>query len=97
MPLRSLHSPVFSSMCNFKKKNLCEYTVAVFTHQKRVLDPITDGCEPPRDCWELNSGPLEERLTTEPSPAPPPPPWDPVLRMPSTNHLFHNKILMVFH
>lgn len=26
-----------------------------------------------------------------------PPPWDPVLRMPSTNHLFHNKILMVFH
>jgi hypothetical protein len=34
------------------------------------LDPITDGCEPPCGCWELNSGPLEEQsvlLTAEPS------------------------------
>jgi hypothetical protein len=23
-----------------------EHTVAVFRHQKRALDPITDGCEP---------------------------------------------------
>ena len=40
------------------------------THQKKALDPITDGCEPPCGCWELNSGPLEEQLvllTTEPS------------------------------
>ena len=40
------------------------------THQKSALDPITDGCEPPCSCWELNSGPLEEQLvllTTEPS------------------------------
>ena len=32
--------------------------------------PITDGCEPPCGCWELNLGPLEEQsvfLTTEPS------------------------------
>ena len=38
--------------------------------QKRASDPITDGCEPPRGCWELNSGPLEEQsvlLTAEPS------------------------------
>ena len=31
---------------------------------------ITDGCEPPCGCWEMNSGPLEEQamlLTTEPS------------------------------
>jgi hypothetical protein len=38
-------------------------------HQKRASDPITDGCEPPRGCWEWNSGPLEEQsvlLTTEP-------------------------------
>jgi hypothetical protein len=38
------------------------------THQERVLDPITDGCEPPCGCWELNSGPLEEQsvlLTAE--------------------------------
>jgi hypothetical protein len=39
-------------------------------HQKRALDPITDGCKPPGGCWELNSGPLEEQsvlLTAEPS------------------------------
>ena len=38
--------------------------------QKRVPDLITDGCEPPCGCWELNSGPLEEQamiLTSEPS------------------------------
>ena len=37
---------------------------------KRALNPITDGCEPPCSCWELDSGPLEEQsvlLTTEPS------------------------------
>jgi hypothetical protein len=49
------------------------------THQKSTSNPITGGCEPPCDCWELNSGPLEEQsvlLTTEPSPqhTPPPPP-----------------------
>jgi len=40
------------------------------THQKKASDLITDGCEPPCGCWELNSGPLEEQsvlLTTEPS------------------------------
>jgi len=39
------------------------------THQKRASDFITDGREPPRGCWDLNSGPLEKRsvlLTTEP-------------------------------
>ena len=38
--------------------------------QKRAPDLITDGCEPPCGCWELNSGPLEEQamlLTAEPS------------------------------
>ena len=42
--------------------------------QKRVPDLITDGCEPPCRCWELNSGPLEEQpvlLTTEPPLQPP--------------------------
>ena len=28
---------------------------------KRASDLITDGCEPPHGCWELNSGPLEEQ------------------------------------
>jgi hypothetical protein len=38
--------------------------------QKRTLGPIADGCEPPCGCWELNSGPLEEKpvlLTAESS------------------------------
>jgi hypothetical protein len=38
--------------------------------QKRASDPITEGCEPPHGCWELNSGPPEEQLvpiTAEPS------------------------------
>ena len=40
------------------------------TDQKRASDRITDGCEPPCGCWDLNSGPLEEQsvlLTTKPS------------------------------
>jgi hypothetical protein len=44
------------------------------TQQKAALDPITDGCELPCGCWELNSGTLEEQsvlLTTEPSLQPP--------------------------
>jgi hypothetical protein len=39
-------------------------------HQKRVSGLITNGCELPCGCWDLNSGPLEEQLvllTTEPS------------------------------
>jgi hypothetical protein len=39
------------------------------THQ-RASDPITDGCEPPCGCWELNSGPLKEQsglLPADPS------------------------------
>jgi hypothetical protein len=39
-------------------------------HQKRASDLITDGCELPCGCWDLNSGPSEEQwvlLTTEPS------------------------------
>jgi len=31
------------------------------THKKRASDPITDGCEPPCGCWELNSVPVEEQ------------------------------------
>jgi hypothetical protein len=51
---------------------LYEYTVAVFRHirKKNASDPIIEGCEPSHGCWELNSGPLEERpvlLTAEPS------------------------------
>jgi hypothetical protein len=49
---------------------LWKYTVTVFRHQKRASDSITDGCEAPCGCWELNSEPLEEQtvlLTAEPS------------------------------
>jgi hypothetical protein len=37
--------------------------------REKASDPITDGCEPPCGCWDLNSGPLEEQsvlLTAEP-------------------------------
>ena len=40
------------------------------THQMTASDPMTDGCELPCGCWDLNSGPLEEQsvlLTAEPS------------------------------
>ena len=41
--------------------HVCGYTVAVFRHTRRGHQmPITDGCEPPYGCWELNSGPLEK-------------------------------------
>jgi hypothetical protein len=49
---------------------ICKYTVAVFRHPRRDSVIITDGCEPPCSCWDLNSGPSEEQsvlLTTEPS------------------------------
>jgi hypothetical protein len=51
--------------------HVCEYMSSCLqTHQKRALDTITDGCEPPCCCWDLNLGLLEEwsvLLTTEPS------------------------------
>ena len=60
----------------FKKKNLFIYYIYSILStctpagQKGAPDLITDGCEPPCGCWELNSGPLEELamlLTTQPS------------------------------
>jgi hypothetical protein len=42
--------------------HICGYIVAVFRHGRRqhwII--VTDGCEPPCGCWELNSGPLEEQ------------------------------------
>jgi len=45
-------------------------TLSMSSYQKRASDPITDGCEPPCGCWELNSGPVEEQsvlLTAEPA------------------------------
>ena len=44
-----------------------EYTVASYlqTHQKMASDPIRGGCEPPYDCWELNSGTQDLRKSTQ--------------------------------
>ena len=36
-------------------------------HQKRVSDLITDGCEPLCGCWDLNSGPWEEKSVLLPA------------------------------
>ena len=52
------------------KKIFIYYVYNIPEGQKRAPDLITDGCEPPCGCWELNSGPLEEQamlLTAEPS------------------------------
>jgi hypothetical protein len=46
------------------------YVHCLQTLQKRASDFVTDGCEPPCGCRDLNSGPLEEQsalLTAEPS------------------------------
>ena len=56
--------------------NVCKlHCCSLQTYQEKVLDPITDGCEPLCGCLELNSGPLGGQsvlLTTELiSPAPP--------------------------
>ena len=45
----------------FKKRFIYLFCIRVHgyclqTHHKRASDPITDGCEPPCGCWELNSG-----------------------------------------
>jgi hypothetical protein len=42
--------------------HVCGYTVTVFRHTRRGHQiPLTDGCELPCGCWELNSRPLEEQ------------------------------------
>ena len=46
------------------------------THQKRALDPISDSCEPPRTCWELNWGPLgKHSVLSIAAPSLQPRPW----------------------
>jgi hypothetical protein len=48
----------FSTFFKIYLFNICEYTInCLQTYQKRASDPVTDGCEPPCGCWELNSGP----------------------------------------
>ena len=50
---------------------ICSFRLCVCSKEcTHESDPITDGCEPPCGCWELNSGPPEEQsvlLTAEPS------------------------------
>jgi hypothetical protein len=52
------------------RTDMLQHCSCLQTLQKRASDLITDGCEPPCGCWDLNSGPSEEPavlLTTEPS------------------------------
>ena len=65
-PPRSTHAWSSAASDVYKRQHHC----SLQTHQKRASDPITDGCESPCGCWELNSGPLEDQsvlLTPEPS------------------------------
>lgn len=57
---------------------MCVSALSAYTpmYQKRALDPITDGHEPPCGCWELDSRSLEEQpvlLTADLSLQDPPP------------------------
>jgi hypothetical protein len=58
-------------VCLFLRFTLCMWVHCHFlqAHQKKASDLTTDGWEPPCGCWELNLGPLEEVLTTDPSPS----------------------------
>jgi hypothetical protein len=54
--------------------NMSTLSACTSAGQKKSSEHITDGCKPPCDCWELNSGPLVEQavlLSTEPSLPPP--------------------------
>jgi hypothetical protein len=51
-----------------KQKKRCIYFMYVSalllssdTPEECASDSITDGCEPPCGCWELNSGPVDEQ------------------------------------
>jgi hypothetical protein len=46
-------------LCSLWPKDL--FIIIYKTHQKRASDLITDGCELPCGCSDLNSGPLEEQ------------------------------------
>jgi hypothetical protein len=53
--------------------DMASLSVYTSTHYTMISHPITVGCELPGECWELNSGPLEEQpvlLTAEPLPSP---------------------------
>jgi hypothetical protein len=67
-PLGLLNYYYFLFLFFFLKIYLHKYTVA--DSEEYLSDLITDGCEPPCGCWDLNSGPLEEQsalLHAEPS------------------------------
>ena len=69
-PPAGLPSLVFFIFLRFIYYYIYVHCSCLQMHQKRVLDLITDGCELPYGCWDLNSGPSEEQsvlLTTEPS------------------------------
>lgn len=73
--------------CNtfFSKIYLLLYCSWLKTHQKRTSDLIRDGCEPPCDCWDLNSGPSKEQsvlLDTEPFASP----YNMFLKTPGEGH-----------
>ena len=68
-------SPERIELFFFLKTYLFFYVYSILStcmpaRQKRTPNLITDGCEPPCGCWELDSGPLEEQpvlLTSEQS------------------------------
>ncbi|KAM7334023.1 hypothetical protein ACRRTK_007343 [Alexandromys fortis] len=46
-----------------RERQLSDPSLRTASGQKRASDHISDGCEPPCGCRELNPGPLEEQVT----------------------------------
>jgi hypothetical protein len=86
-----LPSSLSFSLPSFLYLDLLVHCNCLQIAQKRESDLITDGCEPPCGCWDLNSEPSEEQsvlLTTEPSIQP----WEADF---SEAHLWRNKSIGV--
>jgi hypothetical protein len=65
-------------------------------HQKRAPDLIVDGCEPPRGCMELSSGPLEEQpvhLISEPFLRTPDSPARTTLQQDLSAHVYWERLI----
>lgn len=52
-------------LIGLKKKRSISISLSLYIYlparQKRLSDPILDGCKLPCGCWVLNSGPLEKQ------------------------------------
>lgn len=72
MKPRNLFYDLFIFICIFCLHNVCLHMQAWCPQwQEEAAGAlgigVTDGCEPPHGCWELNLGPLEEQSVLSPA------------------------------